>query len=198
MENRPVILFPTMAEAAPFTESYDSAYLIRECGIGLAECAASTAGAIAELGPAMLILAGTAGAYPGSGVSKGDTVIVTREYSHDLGAMRGEVFEPINMRHGGQPHNYYDCPTPLPEIFRKAASNSVNTAAMKTGGHGPAQIENMEGSAFFAVCLALGVPFAEIRTVSNIVGEPPAQWIFREAVGKLAEDLDKFIRNLGQ
>lgn len=61
------------------------------------------------------------------------------------------------------------------------------------------QIESMEGAAFFYVCILESVPFAEIRSVSNEVGErdrtkwdiPLALSSLREAVKVLLEALAK-------
>lgn len=61
------------------------------------------------------------------------------------------------------------------------------------------QIESMEGAAFFYVCLLEKVPFVELRSVSNEVGErdrgkwniPLALSALRESVKELLEALAK-------
>ena len=59
----------------------------------------------------------------------------------------------------------------------------------------PADVETMEGAAFFEVCLERGVPFAEIRVVSNQVGERDhARWDIPLALQRLEEAL-KTLRN---
>lgn len=185
--NNIIVLFPTAMEAEPFTVKYGVRVAVELCGIGLAECAASTARVILQMKPELIILAGIAGAYEGKGLYKGDTVLVTREISADLGSMTDGGFRPLPKNGIDASENFYDCPTPLPDIFRQVVSNSVNTAATPHIMPGTADIENMEGAAFFAVCGALEVPFAEIRTVSNYVGEPRTQWIIPQATGKLAD-----------
>lgn len=47
----------------------------------------------------------------------------------------------------------------------------------------------MEGAAFFAVAAALGVPAAEVRAVSNRVGEPFGVWRVADACEALAREL---------
>ncbi len=180
-----IVLFPTTIESEPFIGKYGGRAGVEICGIGLAGCAASTARIITGKKPELLILAGIAGAYEGKGLHKGDTVLVTREISADLGSMAGGEFRPLPKSEGSV-DNYYDCPTRLPGIFPKAVSNSVNTAATPHIAPGAADIENMEGAAFFAVCGALGIPFAEIRTVSNQVGEPREKWQIAAATVNLA------------
>lgn len=49
-----------------------------------------------------------------------------------------------------------------------------------------AQIENMEGAAFFDVCLREQIPFWELRAISNTVGEPFGQWNIPLATDALA------------
>ena len=52
----------------------------------------------------------------------------------------------------------------------QAVGNTVPALAAQYRSR-EADVETMEGAAFFEACLAAGVPFAEIRAVSNAVGE---------------------------
>jgi adenosylhomocysteine nucleosidase/futalosine hydrolase len=195
MTGRIIVMFPTWLEAKNFALDSGPKYETVKAGVGLAECAARTAKVICERKPGLLILAGFAGVYAGSGLTKGDTVLVERENSFDLGSLRGDAFRPLSQSGGDPALNYYTCRTSLPGTFRGVTSNSVNTAALNRGNDRlpRAEIENMEGAAFFAVCNALRVNFAEIRTISNVVGEDPSRWIFDEAAARLADSVKKFI-----
>ena len=95
-------------------------------------------------------------------------------------------------RVAGLPAKYADVyrPTLLPEGLPTAVSNSVVQCGAEAAG---AQIENMEGAAFFAVAAALGVPAAEVRAVSNRVGEPFAAWRVAEACEAVARELERMI-----
>ena len=54
----------------------------------------------------------------------------------------------------------------------------------------------MEGAAFFEACLEAGIPFAEIRSVSNTVGEADrSRWDIPLALAKLHEALSLTFRN---
>lgn len=198
MSGKIIVMFPTWPEAKDFVLTSGNEYETVMAGVGLAECAARTAKVISDRKPDLIILAGFAGAYPASSLKKGDTVLVEQENSFDLGSLQGGAFHPLTKSGGNPAMNYYICSTPLPEIFRRVTSNTVNTAAP---GHGNAllsraEVENMEGAAFFAVCDALRVGFAEIRTISNIVGEPPSQWNFPESASLLAAGVKKFVDRL--
>jgi adenosylhomocysteine nucleosidase/futalosine hydrolase len=57
-------------------------------------------------------------------------------------------------------------------------------------------IENMEGAALFAAAESLGLRVAEIRAISNRVGEPFAEWRVEEALEALAEVLSNIEKEL--
>lgn len=150
----------------------------------MAEVAAATHHAITHHAPDLLILAGIAGAYPGSGLAVGDVALVASERVADLGAMRGGRFTPLY-------NQVYPCPFATPDFgLPLVASNTVNTAA---GGIDVSEgvMENMEGAAFFAVCLAADVKFLELRAVSNVVGADRADWDISLAVKRLSSALNR-------
>ncbi|MEO6720769.1 MAG: futalosine hydrolase, partial [Ferruginibacter sp.] len=58
-------------------------------------------------------------------------------------------------------------------------------------------IESMEGAAFHYVCLQEQVPFLQVRSISNYVGErDKLKWKIKEAIGNLNEALVLIIDNL--
>jgi adenosylhomocysteine nucleosidase/futalosine hydrolase len=54
----------------------------------------------------------------------------------------------------------------------------------------------MEGAALFAAAESLGLRVAEIRAISNRVGEPFAEWGVEEALEALAEVLSNIEKEL--
>ena len=78
--------------------------------------------------------------------------------------------------------------------LRTAVSNSVARSGAAPAG---AEVENMEGAAFFAVAAALGVPAAEVRAVSNRVGEPFGVWRVADACEALARELALLVGEIG-
>ena len=167
---RTVVLFPTAGEAEAFRRRCPGvAYRIT--GVGPAAAAAATARAIVDERPDLLLLAGIAGVYPASEVAV------------------GEVVE-------GLPERYADAyrpPFAVPGL-RTAVSNSVARSGAAPAG---AEVENMEGAAFFAVAAALGVPAAEVRAVSNRVGEPFGVWRVADACEALARELALLVGEIG-
>jgi futalosine hydrolase len=59
------------------------------------------------------------------------------------------------------------------------------------------EIETMEGAAFFYVCLMENVPFAEIRSISNMV-EPrdKSKWNIPMAVKNLSDKVNSYLTNI--
>lgn len=59
------------------------------------------------------------------------------------------------------------------------------------------QIETMEGAALHYVCLQENIPFLQLRSISNYVGErDKTKWKMKESVSNLNEMLTKIIVNL--
>ena len=125
-----------------------------------------------------LVLAGIAGVYPASEVAVGEVVAVAEE------------------RVEGLPERYADAYRPTFAVpgLRTAVSNSVARSGAAPAG---AEVENMEGAAFFAVAAALGVPAAEVRAVSNRVGEPFGVWRVADACEALARELALLVGEIG-
>ena len=96
----------------------------------------------------------------------------------------------------GLPERYADAYRPTFAVpgLRTAVSNSVARSGAAPAG---AEVENMEGAAFFAVAAALGVPAAEVRAVSNRVGEPFGVWRVADACEALARELALLVGEIG-
>jgi futalosine hydrolase len=59
------------------------------------------------------------------------------------------------------------------------------------------QVETMEGAALHYVCLQQNVPFLQIRSISNEVGErDKSKWKMKEAVENLNTELQKLLLNI--
>lgn len=84
----------------------------------------------------------------------------------------GSVVQVVSERYGDRPDDLFLNPAP-PAVFAalpQAAGNTVPALEARFR-RVLADVETMEGAAFFEACLAAGIPFAEIRTISNLVGE---------------------------
>jgi futalosine hydrolase len=58
-------------------------------------------------------------------------------------------------------------------------------------------IETMEGAAFFYVCLMENVPFAEIRSISNMVApRDKSKWNIPLAIKNLSDKVNSYLANI--
>lgn len=196
MQRNVTVIFPTEIEAAPFRR-YGELCNIVIGGIGYAATAGATVKVLLQ-DPCIVILAGIAGAYRNSGLKKCDIVAVCSENVTDLGAIRGKEFIPLPQTGTDAADNYYTNNYCLSGSLPCVVSNTVVTAGTEyiPTHFQNAQIENMEGAAFFSVCSAFGTEYAEIRSISNYVGENRAEWRIAEAAEALAEALVSYIRTL--
>ncbi len=161
------ILFPTELEAAPFRALCPDA-AVEICGVGMAQTAACVARLLGE-GERKFLLAGIAGAYT-TDLAKGDVVTVSEE------------------RVAGIPEQFdksYSANLKL-EGLREVRSNTVCRCGAESCG---AEVENMEGAALFALCEEFGAECAEVRAISNYVGEPREGWEIPLALENLAHEL---------
>ena len=127
----------------------------------------------------LVVDVGIAGGRPG-GPAIGDVVQVTVE-------QRGEC-PGVLLR---QP-----AACPLLDFLPQATGNTVPVLDDKFR-QVDYDVETMEGAAFFETCLQEGCDFAEIRAVSNVVGERDhARWDIPLALENLTRALETFKKSL--
>ena len=110
----------------------------------------------------------------------------------------GAVAHVVSERHGDREGSLLRNPAPWPELgFLPQATGRTLQELDDRWRREPADIESMEGAAFFECCLRQGVPFAEIRAVSNQVGERDhARWDIPLALKNLQTALETFLNVL--
>lgn len=161
------ILFPTELEAAPFRALCPDV-AVEICGVGMAQTAACVARLLGE-GDRKFILAGIAGTYSEE-LAKGDVVAVCEERVAGIPAQFDKLYSASLKLEG------------LCEV----RSNTVCRCGADGCG---AEVENMEGAALFALCEEFDAECAEVRAISNYVGEPREGWNIPLALERLAETL---------
>ncbi|MGC5051027.1 futalosine hydrolase [Micromonospora sp. DT48] len=186
----------------------DPAVAVLPVGVGPAVAGAATARllALAELAGRpyrAVVSAGVAGGFTDR-VAVGDTVIGTRAVAADLGAESPEGFIPIDELGmpaellGGGPA--LDADPALLDALRTALPTAtvgpvltVSTVTGTTAGtdelvrrYPDAVAEAMEGYGVAVAASQAGVPFVELRTVSNPIGpRDRAAWRLRDALTAL-------------
>ena len=174
------------------------AVALQHSGVGKANAAATAAMLLDSLCPEAVLCFGCAGAYPGSGLQIGDLILASEEIYGDEGAMTSDGFLdmeglgfPLVETGGERWFNRFPADPELlgsnhrliaaqtgkgrrvavgPLVTVSACSGTVvlgRELARRTGGLG----ENMEGAAVAQLCARFGVPFFEVRGISNLVEE---------------------------
>ena len=189
-----VVVFPTSTEAQFFSHPQAITEL---CGVGLSVAAYRTSKIIAQHKPDWLIMAGIAGVYTHSVFEVGDVVLVKSECESDLG-----FFTPGGFTHLADLNLDMDftvtkgwlCPhIPAEPFLPIAKSNSMNAAMAPFVDTTGIDIENMEGAAFFQVCLTEQQKFLEVRSISNVVKIADDNWDMEGSIRSLTAELHKAI-----
>ncbi len=179
----------------PLTEGVDSLVT----GVGPTAAAVSAAVALARGGYGAVANLGIGGAYQGSGLKLGETVLSTRSVlagegraeaerfvglaAMGFGAFAGEDWRDTSRDLVGRLTPLADQLGPIATV--SAASGSDELAARLAARTG-AVAEAMEGAAIHLACERFGVPFAELRVISNVVGDRERHpWRLDEALERL-------------
>ena len=166
-------------------------------GMGAGATGVAVSRAVREGRPCLAIQAGNAGILPGTSLTLDDVVLVGSDRQADIGAWRPETgrFESFDKLPEAQP---VSCPYvgALKDRFRVVAARSANSACSPLPLHEGEAVESMEGAAFFAVCRDEGVPFLQLRALSNRTGDPRSEWRIPEALERLTEGLVRLLECL--
>jgi futalosine hydrolase len=159
-------------------------------GMGPAAAAAATSAALAGSQYDLVISAGIAGGFAPLGV--GDIAIAATIAHADLGRELPDGFEPIPSA----PAGYEVAPALAVELADRTGGHlgTIVTVSTVTGTAATADrlverypdavAEAMEGAGVAAAAACHGVPVAEIRAISNIVG-PRGDWQLAPALAAL-------------
>nr|WP_212827813.1 futalosine hydrolase [Polymorphospora rubra] len=203
MAGRLLVVTAVEAEAAAVRAGLrEPTVTVTPVGVGPAAAAAGTARllALAEGAGqpyAAVVCAGIAGGFTDR-VEVGGTVLADRSIAADLGAESPDGFIPLDELGFGE--TVAPVHPPLLATLRRAlpaaAVGAVLTVGTVTGSaesakalavrHPDAVAEAMEGYGVACAAAGAGVPFAELRTVSNPIGpRDRAAWRMREAFDAL-------------
>jgi futalosine hydrolase len=215
---RMLIVAATMDEVAPlgFGEQYVGSGFIRilhrdalashsvdllVTGVGMVATAVHCTSALALERYDLALNLGVCGSFDGA-LTPGTVVHVTSERLSELGAEDGDHFLPAEDIGLLRDDLFSDGVLMNPRPPSNAVLASLKTARGITVNtvHGnersiedvvrrcSPQVESMEGAAFFYACLTHGLPFAEVRAVSNVVERRNRErWKMGEAIARLCE-----------
>lgn len=164
-------------------------------GIGPANAAHAFTLMAEVLKPDLIILFGIGGAYPGSGFYPGQVVMAETEIYGDSGVIEEKGFRDMSaigfpLLKKGKKAFFNEFPLrenlvkklskalkiPMGRFITVCAGTRSRKRALELEKRWGGLVENMEGAAMAQMALLYGIPFLEIRGISNIVGDPPAKW----------------------
>lgn len=176
-----------------------SAVTLIHTGIGKANAAAAATALCLQKRPHRVLMFGCGGAFAGSALAPGDLTLASAEIFADEGVQTPERFLDLEaldfpaLRRGGLRYfnrfptdaTLYRAAFPRLQSFcaergRRLAGgpfatvstcSGTDTLARELEDRTAAVCENMEGAAVAQVCLRYGLPFLEVRGISNRVGD---------------------------
>jgi futalosine hydrolase len=192
-------------------------------GMGKVNAAHATAIMIGKSQPDALIIFGIGGAYPSSGARVGDIAVAKEEIAGDEGVLIHEGFRsteyigiPLLKTASLKIYNTYPSSEPLlgqalealtghysygsvhagPFVTVSTCTGTRERAlALETRYH--AICENMEGAAAAHVAMSHGVPWLEVRGISNIVEDrESAKWDIPRAASAAQSAIRKILETL--
>jgi futalosine hydrolase len=153
-------------------------------GVGLVRAGCGTVTAIEAARPRAVVLIGTCGAYPSSGLSVGDVVVASGARLLEPAVVEGRAAFPTVMDSHLRAHGVLttalartsaSAPARVVEVMTTLAVTTEDDLALSLGKHG--EVEHLEAFAVAAVCDARSVPFLAALGVANRVGRTGrAEW----------------------
>ncbi|MBI1922262.1 MAG: futalosine hydrolase [Geobacter sp.] len=190
-------------------------------GIGKVNAASACTALIRHFKPGLIVNAGCAGAFPGSGMTVGDLAIATTEIYGDEGVLTPDGWQPMDLigiplatRNERSFFNEFPLSLQFSSMAMKLAdglgvplkrgkfvtvSTCSGTLARGEELHRRfgALCENMEGAAVAHVAMLYGVDCMELRGISNLVEDRDLSgWNIPLAVERAQRFLLKFIEIL--
>ena len=153
----------------------------------------------------LVLQAGIAGVFNNKNIELGDVVMVKQDAFGDLGAMEKNNFQSIQEMKFNDGNEWLINENELQKQFKYplVKAITVNTITDNEAvinalqNKWNADVESMEGAALHYVCGQLNIPYLQIRSISNAVGErDKTKWQFKKAIDHLNLELDSIIAQL--
>lgn len=204
-----LVVTATALEVAPFAaQNIDVEILVT--GVGAPACMYSLTKKLQSEKYDFIIQAGIAGTFKNN-FALANTYIVSQDLFADLGIYENEIFYTLfdtGFANANElPYNdgwlandgVIQVGLPMAKsITVNTVSDNFDIAEMYKRKF-DADIESMEGAAFHYVCLQEKIPFLQLRSISNFVGErSKTNWKIKEAIESLNGNLAKIVELLNR
>jgi futalosine hydrolase len=197
-----LVVAATEMEIAPFIKTAGGVETLT-CGVGIPSTIYQLTKKLSDRKYDLVIQAGIAGAFTKE-IKKGEVVCVEEDVFGDIGIQEKKKFKTLFQAGFGNANEFpftngWLVNSKMPETaLRKVKAVTIN----KISGRKKqtkllkemfaADIESMEGAAFHFVCLQENVPFLQLRSISNKVGErDKTKWAMEIAIEQLNLELIK-------
>lgn len=177
-------------------------------GVGILSSAVSLTQHVFQQKPDLMIQAGIAGCFDKK-IALGDVVVIDREYMGDTGVWQnGEWKDLFGMNLLSADEKPFKNMSLTNEqidtwnVLHLAKATGVTVNEITTDERRSnmlqskykADIESMEGASLHYVCNLFSVPFLQVRSISNYVGErDKKKWKMKEAIDDVNEAVRKII-----
>ena len=199
----------TKQEVEPYTIKNKTIDLLIT-GVGVPSTLFQLQKAIFSLQPDIIIQAGVAGSFSNS-LSLGQVVLVKQDAFGDIGMEENKEFTPIFKSNFADANEFPFSdgwlinPSKLFSVSKlknvKAITvNKVSDSEVQKNQsiiHFSPEIETMEGAAFHFIGLHQKIPFIQLRSISNTVGErDKSKWEIKESIGNLNKELKILVEQI--
>ena len=204
-----LLLAATEQEISPFTNAGTGMDVLIS-GVGLPSAMYHLQKRMQQIDYDLIIQAGIAGSF-NRRLVPGQTLWVKQDAFGDLGTEEKEIFSPV-FDSGLADKNEFPFTNGWllneSEVTKKIEFNAAKAVTVNKVtdsrlqeqqiiSHFDPDIESMEGAALHYVCLQENIPFLQLRTISNYVGErDKTKWKMKEAIMNLNTELLKLINEL--
>lgn len=206
----------TSKEITPFLHHYRNSNNKKDMdilitGIGLTATTYALVKQISIKRPDLIIQAGIAGCFNKT-LLPGTVIAVKQDTIADLGVIENKMlntmFDLGLIKKNQPPFTKGWLVNPNKNLFqlttckavRAVSVNHITTSRLLTGlyvNKFQPVIESMEGAALHYVCLMEKIPFLQIRSISNHIGErDKRKWNMKEAILRLNQEIIRLTENL--
>ncbi|MDI9364651.1 MAG: futalosine hydrolase [Flavobacterium sp.] len=207
-----IVTAATSFEIQPTMQAFASSNVhFQVTGIGMLAAAVSLTKLVLQQQPSIVMQAGIAGAFD-THLPLGKVLAINTETIGDLGVQENghwqDVFDLKLVDAYSVPFTNKQLPNPylaqlntlaleeVSAITVNEISSSWHRILQLQAKYNPA-IESMEGAALHYVCNSFQVPFIQLRSISNYIGErDKTKWQMQQAITNLNEALIKLLHTL--
>ena len=199
MKKNVLILIPSQLEYNALEDLFKKlGFEVEKCGVGVVHSAIQSYKILKKYKPEIVILTGLAGGYPEKGLCIGDIIIASKEIWADAGKKEKGSYNKLSdelemiteITVSKDILNFFHMPKEITikigAMCTVCACSYEEQRAIDFSKKYNALAENMEGFGVALSAKELGIPFAEVRAISNLLGDCNNFWDIEKAFKNLS------------